>query len=63
MEERNCSNGFLSSLFTVAAVSAGAYLCYRMARNLITFCAVFDTPVQEAPKTSCDELEECIKDM
>ncbi|MBQ3064423.1 MAG: hypothetical protein IJC99_06460 [Clostridia bacterium] len=60
MEKADCGRGFVSSLFTVTALSAGAYLCYRMARNLITFCAVFDAPVPAADGVCADELEECI---
>ena len=54
------NSGLASALVKLAAVSAGAYLCYRMARNLITFCAVFDAPVPKAERTCGDELEEII---
>ena len=58
MEKNDCKEGVISSLFTVAAVSVGAYCCYRMARNLITFLAVFDAPVTRCEQTGCDEIDE-----
>ena len=60
--QENCGKGFASSLLTAVALSAGAYFCYRTVRNLITFLAVFDTPVCEAERTSCDELDELAAD-
>ena len=56
--EQNCGKGFFSSLLTLATVSAGAYLCCRMARNLVAFCKTFDAPAQRAEPTFGDEIEE-----
>ena len=58
MENNDCKKGVVSSLFTVTAVSVGAYFCYRMACNLITFLAVFDTPVTRCGQTGFDEIDE-----
>ena len=54
----NCEKSFFSSLLAVAAVSAGAYICYRTVRNLITFCAVFDSPVATDAGMLCNEIDE-----
>ena len=58
MEEASCAKAFFTSLLVMGSVSAGAYLCYRLARNLITFCAVFDAPVAKSESLSCEEAEE-----
>ena len=56
----DCKSSLISSAVKLAALSAGAYLCYKMARNLITFCAVFDAPAPRAERACTDELEEIV---
>lgn len=58
MENYQCGKVLVTSLSVMLTVTAGAYLCYRMLRGLVSFCAVFDTPSPPPARVSYDEIEE-----
>lgn len=61
MEERtNYGKIIAITLSVIAAASAIAFVLYRLLRNLITFCTVYDDPEEVEDCLDFDEVDEAI---
>ena len=50
------------TLSVIAAASAIAFVLYRLLRNLITFCTVYDDPEDREDCLDFDEADELLQD-
>lgn len=63
MEQKtNYGKIFAITLSVIAAASAIAFVLYRLLRNLITFCTVYDDPDDTEDCLDFDETDELLQD-
>ena len=61
MEERtNYGKIIAITLSVITAASAIAFVLYRLLRNLITFCTVYDDPEEVEDCLDFDEVDEAL---
>lgn len=61
-EKTNYGKIIAITLSVITAATAIAFVVYRLLRNLITFCAVYDEPDTIDDTLAFDELDEEIAD-
>ena len=61
-EKTNYGKIIAITLSVITAAAAVAFVVYRLVRNLITFCAVYDEPEEVEDAPLFDELDEEITD-
>ena len=63
MEQKtNYGKIFAITLSVIAAASAIAFVLYRLLRNLIAFCTVYDDPDDTEDRLDFDETDELLQD-
>ena len=61
-EKTNYGRIIAIMLSVITAAAAVAFIVYRLLRNLIAFCAVYDEPASTDDPLSFDEIDEACTD-